>query len=440
MIAAALLSATAIAATPAAAVSFDILHAFSGGRDGQSPFGGLLADSAGNLYGTTTDGGGNTGAGTLFRLGTDGTDFTVLHTFTTFYTDPRSYGGSNPRGGLIADSIGNLYGTTYQGGTQNGGTVFKLDTSGAHSVLHSFEQNEAGFSFSEGRYPFASLTADATGNLYGTTYAGGDRDYGTIFRLGADGDDFTVLHSFTGGAGGAFAYGNLLADGKGNFYGTTLGATQGNHQGTLFKLDADGNFTTLYSHGLGNGSYAGLIADAAGNLYGTTDQGGTHHNGTIFKFDTNGVYSVLHNFAGSGSGANPRGNLLLDAEGNLYGTTHDASPYDSFSNGTVFRLGVDGTYAVLHSGGTPFAGLIADAEGNLYGTTTGQLGDDWSSAGAIFKLSDVGFVLPSTPGEPGEPGNPGAVPEPATWAMMIAGFGLVGSVARRRRETLRSAC
>ncbi|WP_418895818.1 PEPxxWA-CTERM sorting domain-containing protein [Sandaracinobacteroides sayramensis] len=101
---------------------------------------------------------------------------------------------------------------------------------------------------------------------------------------------------------------------------------------------------------------------------------------------------------------------------------------------------MDGTYAVLHSGGTPFAGLIADAEGNLYGTTTGQLGDDWSSAGAIFKLSDVGFVLPSTPGEPGEPGNPGAVPEPATWAMMIAGFGLVGSVARRRRETLRSAC
>jgi uncharacterized repeat protein (TIGR03803 family) len=312
---------------------FTVVHAFTGAGDGSYPSGRLIRDSAGNLYGTA-DRGGNLacgsgyGCGTVFELDATG-NLTVLHTFTGG-TD-----GANPDGGVVRDAAGNLYGTTYDGGSaSNGGTVFKLDAASNETVLYRFAGK------ADGKAPLAGMIRDAAGNLFGTTTVGGTRYFGsgTVFKVNTTGKE-TVLHTFipNGLVDGAFPYAGLVPVGE-DLYGTTSGGGTSEF-GTVFKLDKAGNETVLYNFAGGtDGRYpqnSGVIRDAAGNLYGTTENGGdSNDDGTVFMLDSTGKQTLLHTFNGA-DGSRPMAGVIRDAAGNLYGTTYQGG---AFGYGTVFRI------------------------------------------------------------------------------------------------------
>jgi uncharacterized repeat protein (TIGR03803 family) len=382
----------ALVAPTAEAQTFTVLHTFTGGTDGVWPQGGLVQDTAGNLYGTTFLGGNgfgcnrppqNIGCGVVFKVNTSGTE-TVVHRFV-------GRDGSMPAAGLLIDPNGNIYGTTDFGGTSGRGAVFKLGT-----ASYSFKGQP------DGSQPFGSLVQDASGNLYGTTAGGGSSNNGTVFKVDAANNE-TVLYSFTGGADGSQPFATLIRDAGGNLYGTTAaGGAFGS--GTVFKLDMKNNETVLHSFNGADGANpeAGVIRDAAGNFYGTTSRGGAFDKGTVFKLDTSGQETVVHSFTGGADGGNPGASLLLDALGNLYGTTSaggDLTCGTSTGCGTVFKIDTLGNETVLHSfnghadGSSPTAGVIMDAAGSLYGTAL--LGGDFScrleGCGTVFILGAVGF-------------------------------------------------
>ena len=381
-----------VATQSAQAQTYKVLYSFTGGADGRTPIAGLVGDAAGNLYGTTVDGGDptcdlNPGCGTVFKLDTSGTE-TVLHTFT--WAD-----GTHPVAALVRDASGNLYGTTIWGGDSTCyvpygcGTVFKVDTTGKYTVLHTFTGG------ADGVGPEADLIRDAAGNLYGTTYQGGASDRGTVFKLDTSGAE-RVRH-----IPGAHPAGALVRDAAGSVYGTTVyGGTS--NVGTVFKLDTSGTGTVLHTFTGGvDGAYPyeGLVRDAAGNLYGIAYNGGDltcnvpFGCGTVFEVDTTGKYTVLHTFTGGADGAHPWAALVRDAAGSLYGLTVTGGPSDA---GTVFKLDTTGKETVLYSfsggtdGGNPYGSLVRDAERNLYGTTahggiTGGACRD--GCGVVFKLT-----------------------------------------------------
>jgi uncharacterized repeat protein (TIGR03803 family) len=367
-----------------AQTTFKLLHVFTG-LDGSEPSAGLVRDPSGNFYGTTSHGGvisrvcpDSLGCGVVFKLDASGAE-SVLYGFTG-QTD-----GSNPYSGLVRDSSGNFYGTTFLGGDLacptnrlGCGTVFKLDETGIETVLYSF----LGYPM-DGAYP-NGIIEDAAGNLYGTTQDGG----GTVFKVAPSGKE-TVLYRFTGGADGSTPVSNLIRDAAGNLYGTTLYGGASNY-GTVFKVDtATGAETVLHNFAGGSDGkhpYGGLILDAAGNLYGTTSGGGTSGFGIVFKIGA-GKEKVLHSFAGYPTdGAYPAASLIRDAIGNLYGTTANSG---AFNFGTVFKVSATGKETVLYSftggsdGAFPQSSLIRDAEGNLYGTTFNSGQTD----GAVFELT-----------------------------------------------------
>jgi uncharacterized repeat protein (TIGR03803 family) len=328
---------TVFGLTPSAAFWTEtILHVFScdfTGDDGFAPTGDLTFDGAGNLYGTTYYGGAN-GYGTIFELTLSGGAWkeTILHSFT-------GNDGSNPYGSLIFDKAGNLYGTTLFGGENGDGVVFELKPSQggwAETVLHSF----AG---SDGLNPNPSLTFDRAGNLYGTTNSGGASGLGTVFELMRSGGTWTehVLYSFTtvfpdGTVPGA----GVIFDSAGNLYGTTSQGGSSNG-GTVFELmPSNGGWTEaiLYSFNVVSGYQleAGLTFDKAGNLYGTTWGGGANGDGVVFELTpskSGWVESVLHNFNGS-DGYLPYG-LVIDSTGNLYGMADQGG---ANGDGVVFEL------------------------------------------------------------------------------------------------------
>lgn len=267
-----------------------VLYSFGTARaDGQNPAAGLVMDGAGNLYGTTELGGAY-GAGTVFEVGTHGAE-TLLHSFLALGmgTD-----GQNPQAALLRDSAGNLYGTTPNGGAGMTGTVFKVSANGTTTVLYSFGSTAT----TDGHTPYSTLVMDSAGNLYGTTASGGvnggARGDGVVFSLSAAGKE-TVLYSFGGTANdGQDPYASLLIDSAGNLFGTTRagGANAGGprHGGTVYKISPGGTETILYSFGAagasdGSSPQATLVMDGAGNLYGTTADGGAHGDGTVFKID-----------------------------------------------------------------------------------------------------------------------------------------------------------
>ncbi|HTA22549.1 MAG TPA: choice-of-anchor tandem repeat GloVer-containing protein [Terriglobales bacterium] len=368
MLAFLILSATI---TPSArAQTYSVLHRFSG-QDGEFPQGRLTLDTTGHGYGTAMDGGAN-GYGTLFTLSSKQQ---TIYSFT-------GSGGSYPLSGVTRDTAGNLYTTNAMGGNGGCGTVIKLDTKGNETVLYSF------YGGSDGDQPQSALSLDSAGNLYGTTVLGGSHNMGTVFEISASGSE-TVLHAFSGGEyDGAYPYYGLNADPSGNFYGTT-GSGGSSAWGTVFKISAAGNYSTLYSFtgGLDGGHpKTGLHRDNAGNLYGTTKAGGAFGNGTVFELDAKGIETVLYSFTGGADGSQPEAGVLEDAAGNLYGTT----VYGGVSSfGTVFKLDQLGNETVLHSfeGGSdgqyPHAPLVQDAKGNLYGTTS----EGGATYGTIFKIA-----------------------------------------------------
>ena len=364
--------------------TYKTLHRFSGGQDGAEPLATVILDNAGNLYGTTSQGGNlkcfaPNGCGTIFKIDAAGNK-TVLHIFNL--TD-----GAGPQAALIHDEAGNFYGTTGYGGTFGYGTVFKMDVTGSETVLHSFTGGR------DGALPFGSLVRDSAGNLYGTTHSGGGSlscyyiggvDYcGVVFKLAPTGK-LTVLHRFDG-SDGEWPETGLVRDSEGNLYGTTSGGRD--NYGIVFKVDHTGKFSVLHAFldPYSDGEYPNstLILDQAGNLYGTTMLGGT-----VFKIDATGKETTLYRF-GLRAGIWPSGNLVRDAAGAIYGTTqYGGHCQRRIGCGTIYRLDTNGQETVLHKfgrgpGRVPKGGLVMDSAGTLYGTTWEPYGP---SFGSVFKL------------------------------------------------------
>jgi uncharacterized repeat protein (TIGR03803 family) len=342
-----------VLSTSGAIASEKVLHSFQGGGDGAYPNAGLIADSAGIFYGTTFRGGsgtdcqtGSAGCGTVFKLAPDGTE-TVLYSFLG------GSDGADPSASLITDGAGNLYGTTELGGGANYGTVFKLAADGTETVLYAFKGG------SDGEYPPGGLVADKKGNFYGTTAAGGSANCpnggcGTVFEIMPDGTEI-VLYTFLGGGDGEAPDAGLIMDKSGNLYGTTVEGgidCDGASCGVIFKVTPGGVEDVLYSFQGGTDGYApeaGLTMDAAGNLYDTTAAGGTAGNGTVFKLAPDGTETVLYSFRGGNDGWDPVAGVVMDKTGNLYGTTFSGGGKHCkrVGCGTIFKLAPDGTETVL---------------------------------------------------------------------------------------------
>jgi uncharacterized repeat protein (TIGR03803 family) len=406
--------------SPAAAWAegkYKTLHKFeSSGIGGSALTGGLILDQLGNLYGTAGLGG-TYSQGTVFELIPQSNGSwreKVLHSFTG------GLDGGIPLATLVADEIGNLYGTARQGGNDDAGVVFKLapnqDGSWTESVLYSFTGGADGYT------PFAGIIFDQAGNLYGTTLQGGSSSAciggcGTVFKLTAKSDGSwteSILYSFCsldGCRDGAYPFiASLIFDQTGNLYGTT--EYGGNHRslcenngcGVVFQLSPspDGSWkeTVLHrfcsSSSCGDGVYPldSLIFDRIGNLYGTAEFGGAAGGGVVFELIPNKDGSwrekVLHSFAGRSEGGIPVANLVADEAGNLYGTAEFGG---AAGNGVVFKLTPNSKggwhETVLHAfqdhpGALPNAGVIFDDAGNLYGTT---YGDDNTTFGSVFEIT-----------------------------------------------------
>jgi len=383
-----------------------VLHAFTGGRDGGGP-NGLIADNQGKLYGTARFGGRSYhachhGCGLVYKISRDGTQ-TVLH---QFHGDD----GYSPAAPLLADGNGNLFGTTSRGGSMSGGVVFKLAPDGTYTVLHNFCILSP---CTDGNSPIGALVKDASGNLYGATYAGGpDRLDGTIFKIAPDGTE-TTLYAFCqqkNCVDGSHPWG-VVADGAGNLYGATFaGGSDG--FGAVFKLATDGTETVLHSfcqpNSCGDGSSPSVqpIMDSDGNLYGSTLGGGTGSPdcGIVYKLSPDGAETILHDFSQS-DGCQP-GGLAFDTKGNILGVTYlggaKCLPYGC---GTVFQIQRGGNeFALLnfgrpHDGRLPSDALVADAFGNWYGTTNagGNIkaceehdGKETNGCGVVFELRTGG--------------------------------------------------
>jgi len=249
-----------------------VLYAFTGGADGDQAFAALTSDSAGNLYGTTHIGG-TANAGVVFKLDTSGQE-TVLYNFTG-----RADGGY-PYSGVILDSAGNLYGTTPDGGAAGYGVVYKVNTSGKETVLYNFCSLA---NCEDGAYPEAGVIRDSAGNLYGTTDGGGAAGMGVVYKLDPVGQE-TVLYTFcslANCADGSQTYAGVIRDSSGNLYGTTQRGGTGN-AGVVFELNTAVVRSRCYSF-YGSGPQAGVVSDSSGNLYGTTVYGGKESSGVVFK-------------------------------------------------------------------------------------------------------------------------------------------------------------
>jgi uncharacterized repeat protein (TIGR03803 family) len=322
-----------------------VLHSFDNfGFGGYFPLGSVVMDGAGNLYGTTAYGGAH-GAGTVFELspiGNGNWSAAVLHQFDGNLED-----GSEPEAGLTFDKAGNLYGTTIGGGSHQGGTVFELSRSPvggwSYRVLHDFAA-----SLNDAANPRGSLIFDAAGNLYGTTGLGGSNYIGTVFELmphAAGTWTEKILYTFSGAGG--FPEANLIFDRAGNLYGTTA-AGGANEDGAVFELSpaANGTWTETVLHSFdedGTDGYipiCGLVFDSHGNLYGTTTNGGAYQWGTVFELSpaAGGTWNetIVHNFDHTASdGFYPDAGLIVDSRGNLYGT---ASQGGAYGGGIVFEI------------------------------------------------------------------------------------------------------
>ncbi len=374
-----------------------VLHTFNS-TDGQFPNGGLVHGSDGNLYGTTSSGGVH-GFGTVFKITPSG-KFTSIYSFSGGTGD-----GAYPMSSVIRDSAGNIYGTTQNGGPADnlGGIVFKVSSSGHESILHVFTGG------SDGGNPEGDLIRDSSGNLYGTTLGGGDTNCvavalsgcGVVFKLDPTGNE-TVLHTFEGGSDGASPWGGLVMDSAGNLYGTT--ASAGNYgDGQIFKITPSGHKTSIHDFdpGLnldGSAPRTSLAFGPGGILYGTTANGGdlstswcsTIGCGTIFKVDTHNVVTTIHSFGGPPSdGDTPSGPIARDANGNLYGVTADGG--ETFDAGVVYKLDPSGNETILHSftqgndGWEPSGRLYVNSSGTVFGVTS--LSDGPDGFGVIFKIT-----------------------------------------------------
>jgi uncharacterized repeat protein (TIGR03803 family) len=396
----------------AQAQTYHVLYSFTGGQDGAFPYAGLTMDRAGNLYGTNIRGGYegsactyNGGCGTVFKLTNRGSGWVL----TTLYSFTGSPDGDTPVARVLIGQDNSLYGTTPYGGAGHG-ILFSLRPAAQsckaavcrlwnEKVLYRFTGG------SDGNTPVGELVSDQAGNLYGTTGHGGTGcepwGCGIVYEMTHSGGGWieSVLYNFTGSESGYQPSSGLIFDSSGNLYGTTNAGGNGS-LGTVYELTPSGSeWTETVLHGFAGFDGTGpsdLLLDQAGNVYGTTYAGGSGFGGTVFRLSpgiSGWTFTVLYNFyndscSGWGCGG-PETGVVMDAAGNLYGTTIGEGRYD---DGTVFKLTPSNggwTYSLLHSfsggsdGGTP-NGVLVDGYGNLYGTTDG--GGAYGK-GAIFEIT-----------------------------------------------------
>ena len=387
----------------APAQTFKVLHTFTGApKDGEAPVGALVRDAAGNLYGVTNLGGSGTcgqfTCGTVYMLTKSGKEVGVF-SFT-------GQDGTFPEAGLFRDAAGNLYGTTEQGGVHGCnnnppgcGTIFQLNKTGNKIRYFSF----AG---TNGETPESPLI-EVSGSLYSTTSFGGTDGFGTVYKINTTGKE-TILYSFEGASDGCDPYAGVTADSKGNLYG--VASSDGcNGSGAAYEIDTAGNFHLLYQFigFVGSEPDSPMIFDSQGNLYGTAAIGGSSDQcsggcGTVFELSQqNGTWlgHRLYSFCSlpdCADGEEPVGSLVRDNKtGNLYGATFFG---DAYGYGTVFELDPSGHETVLYSftgasdGAYPGGGLTMDASGNLYGVALS--GGDIS---CNVQLGGCGVVFELTP-------------------------------------------
>jgi uncharacterized repeat protein (TIGR03803 family) len=383
--------AISLTAQPLQAQTFTVVHSFDG-KDGGWPLNGLIQASDGNLYGTTNQGGGaaGNGGGTVFKITPSG----ALTTLYVFCSKPNCADGQEPSG-VIEGRDGNFYGTTYNGGINNYGTVFKMTPSGALTTLHLFSFESGGY------FPLGGVIEGADGNFYGTTTVGGataQEDWGVVYKITSAGE-FTLLYSFSF-SDGDIPSSSLLQASDGSLYGTTWGGGL-NGLGIIFKITPSGAFSTLYSFCAQTNCADGelpvggaLIQATDGNLYGVTNSGGISSRGTVFKITLGGALTTLYSFCsqtGCADGAKPYAALVQGSDGNLYGTTVDGGPAN---DGATFQITMDGAFAPIYDfclqAGCPdgqllYAGLAQHTNGRLYGAA--YHGGAYSRNGTIYKLS-----------------------------------------------------
>jgi uncharacterized repeat protein (TIGR03803 family) len=371
-----------------AQVTFTTLMAFDG-TNGAVPEAALIEGSVGSFYGTTMEGGAYTNFGTVFEITTNG----VFRNLISF----NSTNGAFPQAGLTQDAEGNLWGTTYLGGTFGDGTLFKIATNGSFT---SFP-----FSVADGDQPNAVLVQGTNGSYYGTTQFGGTNGYGSVFQFTQSGVVTTVT-SFNG-TNGSYPYDSGLLPGvEGNdFYGVAAFGGDGfdpavtySGWGTIFKVTTGGLLTNLaFFHGTNGAFPVGvLVRGMDGNLYGTTGAGGIGFDGTtysgygtVFKITGDSTLTTLFWFNSTNNGAYPFAGLALGADGNLYGTTQQGGTnYPPNPNsGTVFQVTPEGKLTTLVSfganNGFPIGGLVQGSDGDFYGTTTSGSTNGY---GGIFRL------------------------------------------------------
>lgn len=375
-----------------------VLFTFQLPRTGLNPYGGLYMDASGALYGTTQHGG-SVGYGTVFKLTPSGATYNE----SLLYAFKGGSDGQSPLGGVAADSKGNLYGTTYYGGsaTCNGGCgiVFKLTRSGTkykESVVYTFHQTD-------GSNPQAGLYIDKTGVLYGTTTYGGGFGYGMVYKLTPGGSGYaeTTAYSFRGSPDGGYPNARVFVDTAGTVYGTTSYGGVSN-AGLAFKLTPSGSFYAehiIHEFTGPDGEYpeCRLVRDSAGALYGTTRSGGASSGGTVFKLTPAGSHyteSVLHSFGKYPDGYEPEFGLSIDTAGALYGVTIGGG---AFGWGTVFKLTPAGAVyneTILHGfvngntdGASPSSALLSSSTGVFYGTTSaGGVGPN-ANSGTVYRLT-----------------------------------------------------
>jgi uncharacterized repeat protein (TIGR03803 family) len=375
----------------AQAQHFHVLHEFQDGPfDGASPGGALVRDAAGNLYGTTGRGGLNQ-KGVVYKIDPTGAE-SLLFSFD-------GTNGAGPFAGLVLDQAGNLYGTAGVGPNDEG-VIFRVSPSGEETVLFDFPPKLPLGPIQ----PIGGLLMDKAGNLYGATTLGGNGNCidgcGTIYRLDTAGKAH-MLHQFSGGADGFSPLGSLIADANGNLYGVaqvggdfncSVDPFEGEGCGTVFRIAKKGTFTVLHAfHGGTDGQipWAGLVLDkATGNLYGSATGGNKAGNGLIFQISPQGKYKVVLQFKGT-DGSSPNGGLILDEAGNIYGTTQGGG---SNGLGTAFVMNPAVQLKVLHNftggrdGFAPLTGLTRDPAGNLFGTAFKNLRTK-HQVGDVFEIT-----------------------------------------------------
>jgi uncharacterized repeat protein (TIGR03803 family) len=378
-------------AIPAQAQTETVLHHFSGSPDGYEPYAGPLLKGT-TLYGTTAAGGDAVGDGIVYAINTTTGKETILHTFG----GQANGDGSLPYGGL-ASYGGSFYGTTVGGGQYNYGTIYKITKSGKNyveTVLHSF-------SCTDGCNPkYVTPVFDKLGNLYGTTFFGGTYGNGTVFKMAPDGT-LTTLYSFHSAAGDGYNPNSGVAlDTKGNIYGTApIGGSYGN--GTIYEITAAGAYSILYNFTGGADGWTprSALVFKGGNLYGTTQAGGagcTWGCGVIFKFTPAkgkkpAKETVLYTFSGVPDGQSPMyGALVFDKLGNIYGTTAAGGAFTGGTNlGTVYKLAPNGTETILWNfeltdGYQPQGNVALDTTGHIY--TTASFGGQYTF-GTVIKIT-----------------------------------------------------